>query len=195
MAWTYTQSFEGLNTTYLDGQDSWVNSSGGRYSVTTAKSYLGTKSIVGVNINGNTYRNITSVSDGTFYVAILRTDTTGDANFDLVKAGTGTRIRLSFQAGKIYITNNTGTVNLLNPFIVDTWYVFEITFNSSNEHYVRYSTAGIWSSQVGPYTGAVSGNIDRININSGAANTVYIDEISVIDPTSTSFVPVASSFL
>ena len=186
MAWSYEQLFNSLNTGDLNGQDSW--SGDPNYDVGTTAPFEGTKGVQSTASNGTIRRAITAVSSGVMYFAMRRPDTISDAEFQLRTAGnTLVRLQIAFQGGNITVSDSASPHTLVTNYSTSVFYVFEVTFDASNQHSIRYrTTATAWSASTGNLAAENNGDIDAVGFSQGSLGTAYIDTITPTDPTPSS---------
>lgn len=180
MAWTYEQNFNALNDGDLNGQDSWSGGTG--YDVQTSVVYEGAKAVIGDSTNQNIDRAITAVSAGTVYFA-MRHNGTSNMSLRFLTGGSNIRFQVTFSSSNITVSNGAGTVTLVTGYGTSQFYLFEVTFNSSNQHVVRVHDGTSWSLPTATLTATNNGDVDTIRINQGATGIGYVDLITPTQPT------------
>lgn len=181
MAWTYEQKFNALSNGDLNGQDSWSGDTD--FDVIDTLFCEGGKSVRAINANGYVARAITAVSDGVFYIAMMRPDTAGDAEFNL-RTGSNTSdwMKVIMESSNIELVHAGGTQNLVTSYVVGRWYLFKVTIISTSSFKVEVSTGGAYSDPLGAKTPINTGSVDTIRLGCGGTGNGYWDTISPTDP-------------
>ncbi len=179
--WSYVQDFNALSNGDLNTQDSWSGDTD--YDVQATTVFEGTRAVTAISSNGSITRSLSFAQlSGIVYFAMMRPDTTSTAFFELMTGTTTVRTRLQFSGGNVLITNGAGNVTVVSGYTTNTWYLFEIEFNNSNQHAVRYNTGSGWSTQTSFLAANNNGNVDAIRLNQGSGGTCYWDTISRSEP-------------
>lgn len=191
MAWVFEDKFNSdtKSTGDLNGQDGWSGGTGS--DVVTTTPYEGNQCVSGGDeaLITNTF---TAVSSGVMYVAIRRSTSSGDAEFDFRANGnTQQKIRIGFIGGNVTITNGAGTSTVISTYAVDTWYLFEVTINADDTHAIRYHNGTSWST---PITGlaaltGVTADVDAVRITGGTPGAALYDSITPTNPIASSVIP------
>lgn len=192
MAFLYDQGFETLNTGDLNGQDSWSGDTD--FDVTTSNPYEGLKCVTGTAANGTISRAFTASTSGVAYFA-MRHSGTGDASFVFRTTGnTVTRFLVTFDSTNVVVTSGAGTATLISNYTDNAYYLFECTYNASNQHNIRAHDGSSWGSATGLLNAANNGNVDGVALNQGASGTVFLDIISPNNPRTPTVSPVQGSY-
>jgi len=182
MAWSFEDKFNSDTKSIgdLNGQDGWSGIT--TFDVQNSVVYQGDQAIVETSGGGGSIDvSISAVSDGTVYFAMRRNSTTGDSTTAFMN-GTTTQFRISFELAKIRTDNGGSVVDLLNPYVANTWYLFEVIFDANNTHTIRIHDGSSWSSSFGPYTATNTSDINAVRLNSGGTNSQYWDIITGTNP-------------
>lgn len=182
MAWTYEQNFNALTTADLNGQDSWSGDTD--FDVIDSLSFEGAKGVRCINGNGEIARAITGVSDGTFYIAMMRPDTAGDASVQLrTDTNTNFYMRIVMESSNISIVRNGGTSNLVVGYVPNQWYLFKVTIISTSSFKVEYSVSGgAFQNPLGNLTSETTASVDTIRLACGGVGHAYWDIITPTNP-------------
>jgi hypothetical protein len=192
--WAFAESFDSLNDGNLATQNNWT-SANDTFTVGADYKFAGAKGLRG-NGSGSYIQDITSVTSGTFYFAskVVTQGSSGDGFFvqlrrstsycPTVKWYTGAGSSLDFGA----FTNAGSYTFPFTGLSTDTWYIFAIEFDASQNYKMKYKTAGgswsSWSSTYKTYSNCSAG-VTRFRIGQDAGWVVYFDEVSDEDPDST----------
>ena len=185
MAWTYEALFDTTSSpSYsagdLNGQNSW--SAATSYDVQSSVTYQGDGAVLQTGTAATpAVIAFSAVSDGTLYYAERRSSTSGDASVYFRNSGT-LQFSINFEIAKIRTNNGAGVAVILDPYVANTWYVIEVTFDASNNHTIRYNTGSGWSASFGPYTSTNTADINEIELNTGTTNNQYWDMITPTNP-------------
>lgn len=196
MAWVAEDTFDSYSDGDLNGSNGGTGFSAA-WSGSTAFDVQGsvtygssTKAIIGTNANGSITRTLTStVTAGEMFFA-MRVDVIGsnqDMQLDLVNSGgAATAARISMRTAgstKNLQVLGAATTTLLTPFVLSTWYLFDVKFNGDNTLDIRYSTDGAtwsaWTTNLGYGTAAA---IESVRFNCSGSITPYWDYISPTNP-------------
>lgn len=187
--WSYEQDFEGLSTGNLSGQDSWVYVVGAQPQVQTSVVETGSQAVsVNVNLNVNTYRNVTAATDDGIivYVSLRATSTSTTDNIGLRFHQGATWLGSCYindvAAGRLTWRQGASPYNratLLTGASANTWYRFGVEFDFTNNRARANYDNGTMSSWLS--TPSMT-QVDRIYLecNNGDAvsTTGYYDRIS-----------------
>lgn len=186
MAWTYEQNFNALTTGDLNAQDSWSGDTD--FDVVTNISFEGAKAVHATNGNGYIARAVTGVSAGVFYIMMMRPDTAGDAEFNLRTSTNGAdwgKVVMESSNIELWYSDGAGSAtssNLVTGYVVNQWYIFRVTINSTSSFKVEVSTGGAFSDPLGNKTSITTGSVDTLRLGCGGVGQAYWDTITVTNP-------------
>ena len=190
MAWTYEQNFNDLNTADLNGQDSWSGASA-LLNVVTDQTYEGAKAVKYNSTSTNMHytRSITSVTSGTFYFAQRSSSTSlTQSMFSLRNAAGGAVGTIGFYpTGDIKMRDETPPAFVdVGDFVANTWYVFEVVFNTTTGKYkARWHNESSWSDYTAEYDLKNTDAITSISLGADAnagGGSIWWDIITPTDP-------------
>ena len=175
-------NFDSYNDGDLNGQGGWSGSVA--YDVQTSVVYSGPKAVSATIGSGGIRisKSITPETNGS-QIAYQRVSTgsSGGSYFEIWSSGTRIAV-FGFDAGasKIYLYYLTGgglsNVEILYPYSADTWYKFELEWNSTNNQVRARINDGSW---FGWYNCDAFGDIDTVSLfNSEGIITGYFDSFS-----------------
>lgn len=150
MAWTYEQKFNDLNTGDLNGQDSWNDtpSSGTSVSVVESNTYEGAKCAFATALV-KSYRQISAVTSGVFYVSLMHTTSTGGIH-GMVIMSSSYSVAFQFYM-RVESPNDWYCIDGASPVYIGSWTdnVYTragIEFDCSTDQWRINFDDGSWSS-------------------------------------------------
>jgi hypothetical protein len=209
--WTYSQSFDSLNTADLNGQDSW-SSTNNVWDVSTDAScvFAGTKGLKSDNTDGTLGRTITAVSAGVMYAAAKYTqaDSGRDGPFFNLRnnsAGAGwVKVGYDITTSDYRFRIFAGSYKSHGPALsIDTWYILAIEVDKAGGGNGKYrikvkQAGGSWSGWSDWETCAANVSstgitILRIGIDAKSGFHGCIDEITADEDPDVPAAPAAST--
>lgn len=164
--------------------------SGGSWAVVTSDFFSGSACCEGAGTNSNTVRDLsTPFASGDIYVAAKAVSASSNDQdngiyFGIIGVGTFCGVRIQNPGGtlQIGVSNGGSFTNIIPSPSYGTWYVFHFVKINSTQFKVRYWTGTDWSSFSSDITSAITGSIDRVQLNQSNGQTVRFDTLQPTSP-------------
>lgn len=181
----YKQDFETLTVGELDGQDSWVKSSGSLnvYSGGAVPAYDGLRAVSSMGALSYYTRTVDAADKGTFEFAVRGNSYISSVDiylYDEANENSFIDLFYSTSSGKFQLYDSvlSDWVDVAS-FVVDTWFFFEIQFDVTTGICRARANGGAWSADVNFTYVPSAPSVDTIGIDARSTDAlqaaVFVD--------------------
>lgn len=172
------------------------------YDVQTSVVFSSPNAVSASNTSGVTINRLlsASVDSGDMYVAMRASGTNAQGYGTIVLYGTSTVAAVFgfVQNSILRVSSNGSNIDLLNPYIAGTWYIFHLVFLSSTTFKLRWKEAGgSFSSFTSTLTYLNSVSVmNKVDISvdkEGSSTVYYFDSLQTTDPDAPSDISVSDT--